>query len=485
MGSYKKKRPSATLFSLTPKSIWNPDKPLPSLVMSRILAGVNWESAEFTAIPARTFTIHCGSAWLSIETIREDIQSAIGQLIKRGKIVYAIQKLKDVGMLTTELAMPETKGNFGIIATPTIDTNVPVLDPVKEYKIHAYGNVSAFRYGGIANQNEVVEWKQRQPGDVLALMKSVAERGSPEALFRTVGLWRDRRDVREIDAPVYLPWIVLDIDVPGHIPDAHESTLAILSDLEDAGFDFKCLFVSFSGAKGFHIAIATSQIGSPVFRDSDNARQCLVRFIKRITDHKFDAATLSPLQMLRLTGSCHRKTGLYKRTWIATRFREMRLHEILDQSDKFQPWQYPDPTIGEVEEDVQYAFEEAAREQAQYAWDMIKQMNNNKGKKLDYDLPGSGLKEIFKGIEEHQDWGNKSGRDWAAFTLACYCFAHTKQHELVRRTLKIHGEFDDTFESVRETLTEWNLLNTPPLTTKEIGRKTGSAERYLQRREKK
>lgn len=357
-----------------------------------------------------------------------------------------------------------------------------MIDPVTEYKIHFYGDVCAFKYGEVANSNDYIRWRQKGPADVIALMNSIAGRGSPEAVFRSVGLWRDRKEVREIDKPVYIPWIVLDIDVPGHIPDAHESTTEILSDLEDVGLDFSRTFVSFSGSKGFHIAIATAQIGSPIFRNSEDARQCMVRFVKSLTNQKLDPSTLSPLQMLRLTGSCHRKTGHYKRTWTADRFRSLQLHQILDTTNKFEAWQYPDPSVGEVEEEMWMKFETAAKEQARFAWAKILELRNNPKKALDYDVIGPGLNIVLGGIARGQQWGNRTGRDWAAFTLACYCYRHPKQHRLARRTIKLTGRSDNSYDSILETMLVWNELNSPPMYEKKIKKKIRSAMGYIDKR---
>lgn len=367
-------------------------------------------------------------------------------------------------------------------------TNLPkaqrMVDPAQEYRIHAYGNTNAFVYGGIANSSPSIEWIQRQPGDVMALLRYIAENGSRDSLFRTVGMWRNRRDVREVDRPVFLPWIVLDLDFKGHIPEVHEKTLAILSDLEDAQFDLDRCFTSFSGAKGFHIAISTDQMGSPVFRDSDNARECMVRFVKTFTDHSFDPSTLSPLQMLRLTGSRHQKTGKYKRTWTATRFRSLRLDQILSASEEFESWNYPDPSVGQIESEIQETFETVAKEQATYNWAQLKETKTAHSRRsLDYDLPGPSLKAAMKGVGEGDDWGNQSGRDSAGFTIACYCWAHPKQHKIVREILNApQDDYDQDFDSVYETLFYWNELNTPPLDERTLKHKVGSAQRYLQRR---
>jgi len=484
MALYKKKRPSVKQFSLIPRELWNEKKPIPALVLSRIVGGTAYSDKLWAEHPVHTLTVPAGTAWMSMETIREDITSAIGRVISRKQIRTAMNYLKERSLLASELAIPSTKGKYGLLLTPNLSqsTQSPTLDPVMEYKIHAYGDVSAFKYGGIANASPTLRWKQRQPGDVLSLIKNVAATGSQSALFRTVGVWRDRDDVRDPNQPVFLPWIVLDIDVAGHMVEAHETCLSILSDLEDAGLDSDRMFVSFSGSKGFHIAIATSQIGCPVFRDSDNARECLVRFVKTLTDHTFDPSTLSPLQMLRLTGSRHQKTGKYKKTWVASRFRTFQLHQVLSATDEFEPWQYPDPTVGDIEEEVQNQFELAAKEQAQQAWKIIQDTKKNPHK--GYDTPGPGIVALLKGLKPGESWGNREGRDWAAFTLSCFCFTHPKQHEMVRRTLKIHGEFDTSFNSVHETLTEWNALNSPPLSKKDILRKTGAGERHVQKRKR-
>jgi len=481
---FKKTRPNPYQFSLVPESIWNPKKPMPALVLSRVLAGVSYNGATYTTTTGRELHIGSGESWMSIETIREDLSSAIGRVLSRPQIKYAIKVATELGFLSSSIQAPETKGRYGKVFTPTINTESRMIDPVQEYRIHAYGNTTAFTYGGIANANPEIEWIQRQPGDVMKLLQYTAQNGSRDSLFRTVGMWRTRKDVREANQPVFLPWIVLDLDMKGHIPDVHEKALAILSDLEDAGFDLDRCFASFSGSKGFHIAISSDQFGSPVFRDSDNARQCMVRFVQTFTNHRFDPSTLSPLQMLRLTGSKHQKSGRYKRTWTATRFRSLRLDQILSASEKFEPWQYPDPTVGDIEADIHEKFETVAKEQAEHAWLQLKESQGKRASSnRDYDIPGPSLKAALKGVGQGDDWGTRSGRDWAAFTIACYCWAHPKQHLIVREILNAEqDDMEQDFDCVVETLEFWNDNNSPPLTTRELRQKAGSAQRYLERR---
>jgi len=485
MNRFKKKRANPYQFSLVPETLWNPNKPLPALVFSRILSGVSYQDSSYLTNSGRTLQIPSGTSWVSIETIREDISSALGLIFTRRKIQYAIQKLKERSMLASTLMEPDTKGRYGLLMKPTIPAStVTTIDPVKEFKIHAYGKTSAFVHGGIAHSGNGVEWIQRQAGDVMRLMDSVAKNGNPDALFRTVGMWRDRKSVRKVNEPVYLPWIVLDIDVPGDMYHAHDTTKTILSDLTDAGVDMDRTFVSFSGSKGFHIAIATSQIGSPIFRDSDNARGCMIKFVKFLTDHKFDPSTLSPLQMLRLTGSQHQKTQMFKTTWVATRFNGLKLHSIIEQAKSFKPFVYPDPTVGGVEEEMHEAFEAKAEAQAKEAWEALQaEANQPAGPK--WHSPRGPLKQIIEnGVARGEDWGNKSGRDWAAFTLSCYCLAHPEQHNAMRKMLGMLPENEATFETVHGTMDEWNERCSPPLTGKEISQKVGSADRYLQRRQK-
>lgn len=486
---FKKGRPNPYQFSLVPESLWNPNKPFPALVMSRILAGVSFREQTYSTTTGRELVIPVGASWLSLETIREDLSSAMGQIIPRHKIKYAVSILRKWGALTSKLMEPETMGRYGLLFSTklSLSGSQKMIDPVQEYRIHAYGKVGAFVHGGVAHSGNGVEWIQRQPADIMKLIEYTARRGNPDSLFRTVGLWRRRRDVREIGKPVFLPWIVLDIDVPGSIPDAFEATLKILDDMEDAGFDLDRCFNSFSGSKGFHIAISTDQIGSPIFRDSDNARECLVRFVQDITSHNFDPSTLSPLQMLRLTGTCHQKTGFYKRTWDATTFRSMKLHTIMEASKTFEPWTYPDPRIGEIETEVQDVFETAAKAQAVVAWERLKYERDPANQTQGWNRPGPSLKAALQGVVEGEDWGMRSGRDFAGFTLACYCFTHHEQHKIVRQILNLplaEEEYDESFESIRETINEWNTRNTPPLLDREISQKVGSAERYLQRRNK-
>ena len=452
--------------------------------MGRILSGLATGQRSYTSTTGRAIEIPPFHTWVSIESIREDISSAIGQIIPRHVVKYALTVVERMGLVRSSLMLPETAGRYGKLysVTDTVTKEQATVDPVMEYRIFAYGNTTAFTHGAIASENEI-GWQQRQPGDIRKLMDYVAANGSDQSLFRSVGMWNSRLNVRNVKAPVFLPWIVLDIDVPGDMFHAHETTMSILSDMEDAGFDLDRCFASFSGSKGFHIAIPTDHFGSPIFRSSDLARECMIAFVKTFTDHRFDPATLSPLQMLRLTGSKHTKTGRYKHTWTVNRFKGLRLDQILSASEEFAPWTYPDPTVGDVEADLMERFQTVAAQTARNDWERMRQEALRPPGSI--QTIGKSLATALEGVRRSQDWGaNRSGRDSAAFIIGAYCATDPRQHKLVRTRLGIGDKpfAGDDFKDVSDTLAAWNEKNDPPLTNREIGQKARSAIKYIERR---
>ena len=107
---FTKTRPNPYHFSLVPESIWNPRKPYPALALSRILAGVAVVDKSYRTSTGREFVIPAGFAWLSIQTMLDDLSSALGQVIPRHKIKYALSNLRALDIVSTTLMEPETKG---------------------------------------------------------------------------------------------------------------------------------------------------------------------------------------------------------------------------------------------------------------------------------------------------------------------------------------------------------------------------------------
>lgn len=450
-------------------------KPITPLVFARLRSGmVTGSEQHYTTTTGRQISLSPFQTWCSMDTICEDIQAATGQPVERHKVKYAAKKLEKAGhILGTELAFPETRGRYGKVyqLNPDSTRKVPnMVDTIVQYRLHYYGDCSAFRLGVAAGINPATgQFSIGTPNMAEGFRNRVAARGVDHALFTSIGRWRKHKEVRDPRAPVFVPWLVFDIDRHDDIPGAYEAAQNILLDLEEWGIDLERTFVSFSGSKGFHIAISMDHFGSPIFRDSEAARLILSDVTKRITETRVDHHTLSPLNLVRLTGSQNEKSGWYKRTWCATRFRQMPLHAALADLSSPLPFRYPDPTAGAVEDDLRALFDDTAEQRATVL--TSQRANRRHGSKA----IGPTITSILSGVSEGEEYADgRAGRDWAAYTLACFLLESEQQCADVAAHLAIDAR------TPQEIMTYWNEnLCRPSLRARHIEQKLNSAKKTV------
>jgi len=456
-------------------------KPYAALTWSRLRAGEVGGTKDhiYTSTTGREIVIAPGETWCSITTIKDDIQAATGAAVRRHHVKYAVRKLMDEGLIVADrLAAPDTNGRYGKIFTLTkARPGGDKMDVIKEYRVFAYGDAAAFRLGSVATIDpKTGKFSHSPPNNSEQWAAWIAENGAEGAAFTSIGRWRNESEVRKPAAPVFVPWLVLDIDRPHNLPGAWDDTNTILSHLEDRGVDLGRVFVSFSGSKGFHVAIAMSQLGNPIFRDAQAALEILSAFVDGLTDVATDPHTISPLNLVRLTGSQHEETQWYKRTWSASRFRQLPLHAALSDLGRHRPFSYPDPTAGEAEEDMRAIFEAEARKNAAKR----SRRAARRGAKTNNRI-GDAIENILGGVEEGEMWSDtRAGRDWAAYTLACFIMEHDGQHESVRERLGLPKP-----GTVLDTMNYWNdNLCYPPLRGRQLSSKIASAKRTLKKKGK-
>lgn len=337
------------------------------------------------------------------------------------------------------------------------------LKTPNEHESYVYGAVGRSTPGGHLNI------EMRQVADVRRLEEHIAQNGSDYSLYRTIGRWNDRRLVRERGVSVYVPYVILDFDGTT-IADGYEKMMANLAKLDF--LDPDRILVSLSGGKGFHVEIHMSQFApGHIFENSDVARSTLRAIVENLGIDDNDPATLTPLTMFRLSGTRHMKTGLYKTSWTLEDFVGMDLYDAMKQSTKFrvsrppETWHQDDmkPMAAEL-------FEDAVMQAKQIRFKMELKKRHNI-----VTPPGKPMMTALQGLEEGEKWARgRNGRDWAAFTIACYCAERPEQHQIVREILSIDGEPD-----IEETMNVWNERNTPPMPEYVIRSKIKRAIAYV------
>jgi hypothetical protein len=311
--------------------------------------------------------------------------------------------------------------------------------------------------------------------DIQRWVDFVAEEGSEVEAFQTVGRWR-KGETMDHAAPVYLPYIHLDID-RGSFPEAHEDAVEILSYMEEFPFDYDRVALSFSGSKGFHISIHTSQIASPIFENGRTARYFVSAFTKLITGGiPTDPALCSPYQLIRLTNSKHIKTGLYKNTVRSTGT------DVTLSSTEFYPWRDSDligPPISDLAPLVKQAMQDADKLASRHI-DAEQRIQNGEG------LPGRIgpiIGALLDGVKESENWHQlHAGRNSAAFILACFLLEGEARQKAIAKAIQYVPELPfGEIETAYEILTAWNLRNEPPYSDAELRNPFASATKVVGR----
>lgn len=425
------------------------------LALSRLCGGANYFEPRVLKVRGREVHLGTNETWASIDTVRADVNRAAGLSLERHQVRDRLHKLKRRRFLSSRSAVEGARGKYGNVYTLSPDLLTPDAqrDVLKEFRIYAYGDATAFSLGEVANGCHTIRGKY-QRADIFR--RHVAKSGTDHAAYVGVGRWRTRAEAGDPDAPVFVPWVVVDIDRP-HIMDAFEAAHAVLREMEAEGVPLDRAFVSFSGSKGFHVALPSTIWGSPIFRDALSARTTLQRLVERVVGTEgIDPAPLSPLNLVRCTGSVHDSTGLVKRTWPATAFRALSLYDVTEAARSFEPFAY-ELTPADVEEDMVALFEEAAEEAVEEIRAIRRRARSGAGGL------GSTVKRILDGVDEGEQFhDNHVGRNKAAFILSCWLHEGPKQQQAAARYLGIDVPGEPGSDRAAWGIYEWWDLHKNP-----------------------
>jgi len=416
------------------------ESPRELLVLAWMRSGIALEDKAVDT-PSGRVEVPQGAVWGSMDSMREDIFASVGAKFTRRQIRYTISKLEDF-IEGAELALPETRGKYGkIYKLPNSMTRDEFMANVaRKYMLFAYGDPEEFIFSEQVMGNlKRGQARRRRYGSGQKFINWVASEGVDQPAFVSVGRWRLGEE-GETGVPVFVPWITIDIDGPD-LMVAREIAEEIVYDLHDAGYDLMRCFVSFSGGKGFHVQVSTDQIGSPIFSSSEAATEMMKAFIQDLSDHPaVDLSTASPRTLVRLTGSKHEESGLYKRTWVSRRFLDMSVDETFSDLNSQDPFHFEDPTRGDVEREALEHFMNSADEA---------ERKLQKARKSGRKKTGKVMQAILPGIGEGQQFGPKYfhvGRENACYIVSCWFL-----------------EKESTSGEALDRVEKWNERNNPPL----------------------
>jgi len=156
----------------------------------------------------------------------------------------------------------------------------------------------------------------------------IAKEGVDQPAFTNIGRWRVD-DASSEGGEVYIPWLTVDIDNVD-ILEAYEDACRTLDRLAEIGYDMERVVCSFSGGKGFHVQVDTTQMGLAPFKGPEHGRLFARAWTQSVCmGDYYDSSVCTPRSLIRITGSQHRKTGLHKRSFFAPEFRSRGLHGVM------------------------------------------------------------------------------------------------------------------------------------------------------------
>lgn len=289
--------------------------------------------------------------------------------------------------------------------------------------------------------------------------------------FTNVGRWSQSRKPKagDYDQPVFVPWIFFDIDRKEAINEAFWLAQDIIETLESLYYDIEQCVVSFSGSKGLHVQVPSTQIKAPVFTNTPSAYCFLKHFIKDVADTEIDTSVASPQSLIRRIGSKHDETGIYKTAMWGDTFRDMALSEYMDSvvrvsnAGEYTPFMYrtyrsvdpiPEKRIDHIYRVCELVDEEVNANEAHPTRGSSSQNGQSMGI----------IDAIRGGIQEGEQFGDKYfhvGRENASFIMGCWLLDRYPRHK------------------AWEQLKKWNENNNPPVKPKRLKTQFRGAKRKL------
>lgn len=289
--------------------------------------------------------------------------------------------------------------------------------------------------------------------------KSIAKHPTNQEAYTHVGRWNTHTQPDMLsDQPVYVPWLVLDVDREHDLIEAWSVTRNLVENVASIGISLDEVLVGFSGNKGYHVQIPMPAFGAPVFEDSHAASFFLRALTREIAaGEKVDLAPASPINLIRVTGSWHRKSHMHKVVCSASYFQTLSRDTALNMGHMpysktlEDPHTRPDDIPSDVKDVVW-----AAHRQAKDA------MTEQKAKR------GHGIiSRIESGVVEQDVFGPKHfhvGRGNAAYIIACWYIEQ------------------GTVQEARQNMQEWATKCDPPLPTRRWERQFEAALKKLNRK---
>lgn len=128
--------------------------------------------------------------------------------------------------------------------------------------------------------------------------------------------------------------LIWDFDDKNSLENARQDTIELCGRLQDKGVDTTKIQIFFSGSKGFHVQV-------------DTVDRLTVEQFKRITYelanglNSYDSTISNATRIVRVCGTKHKETGLYKIPITAEQLQEYSIEDIKEMAIEFVPHKSP------------------------------------------------------------------------------------------------------------------------------------------------
>jgi hypothetical protein len=187
------------------------------------------------------------------------------------------------------------------------------------------------------------------PGNYVQELKTIFENPNARA-FKSVFLYdqsyqdfqqKNNGSTAGFTGACWADEVIFDFDDNESLENAHQSAKNVVMRLiRDFGAPVETMPIGFTGNRGFHLSIPQKLIG---FKPSLHLRQEMIAFAEKVVEGcclpttKFDASIYKANGLIRVSGSCHEKTGLYKIMLTAKELIDMPIGDILEAAKARRP----------------------------------------------------------------------------------------------------------------------------------------------------
>ena len=269
----------------------------------------------------------------------------------------------------------------------------------------------------------------------------------------SVGALVDGHQAIKDDASYFIPHFIFDVD--GDDPfDSYETAKRVVDFFTyEMNVNEADLIVAYTGGDGFHIMVPSGLVGNPVFRNHVKAKNLLLKFKRTFLQENVDANLFDPRHLVRMIGSQHQKTGMYKTAYTAEEFRSKSIYEIIQDAVEYKRFEIPDPTLVPMSSDLSLAFMFCADSMTRVVVPKYSEIADLEKRQGNSEV----IEMAMKGVSRKQVWYSSetkeyTGRNFAMFIAACY---------LIKKN-------DGNEYSAYDELKEVNQKNDPPLSDREL-----------------